>query len=294
MHLFCYTISRKPLEKFETIPAVRQQIKHLKSQGKSIGLVPTMGALHRGHIELIRSSRKVSDITVVSIFVNPIQFNNPEDLLKYPRTLSADLEILSSEGTDLVFVPNEKELYPEAITTEFDFGPMEQVMEGRFRPGHFNGVAIVVAKLFHILQPDVAFFGQKDLQQVSIIRRLTKDLSIDTSIEMIPTVREEDGLALSSRNLRLSENGRSLAPKLYQALQKCKTELLNGGDWFSIRKKVIEEELLPAAIQPEYLELVELKRFSLTYKPVNGTPFAICIAANIENIRLIDNLVIGE
>lgn len=282
------------MEKFETISAVRQRIKHLKSQGKSIGLVPTMGALHKGHMELIRSSRKATDLTVVSIFVNPIQFNNPEDLFKYPRTLSADLEILSREGIDLVFVPNEKEIYPEAVITEFDFGPMEQIMEGQFRPGHFNGVAIVVAKLFHILQPDVAFFGQKDLQQVSIIRRLAADLSIETAIEMIPTVREEDGLALSSRNLRLSEHGRAIAPKLHQSLQRCKAELLKGADWFTLKKQVIAEELLPASIQPEYLEIVELERFSLTQKPSEGKPFAICIAAYIDNIRLIDNLVIGE
>ncbi|WP_073091470.1 pantoate--beta-alanine ligase [Cyclobacterium lianum] len=282
------------MEKVETIPAVRQQIKRLKSQGKSIGLVPTMGALHRGHVELIRAAKKVSDITVVSIFVNPIQFNNPEDLFKYPRTLARDLELLAEEGVDLVFVPDEKEIYPESVITEFDFGPMEQIMEGKFRPGHFNGVAIVVAKLFHILLPDRAFFGQKDLQQVAIIRRLTADLSMDTRIRMIPTVRDEDGLALSSRNLRLSEKGRTTAPRLYQALRRCETELLNGGDWFTVRNKVIQEELSPAGIQTEYLELVELKRFSLLHKQSNGVPFAICIAANIENIRLIDNLVIGE
>lgn len=171
----------------------------------------------------------------MSIFVNPIQFNNPEDLQKYPRTLASDLEILAKEGVDMVFTPSESEMYPEAVMMEFDFGSMEQVLEGRFRPGHFNGVAIVVSKLFHILEPDISFFGQKDIQQVAVIQRMVNDLSYPIKIEVVPTMREADGLAMSSRNQRLSKDGRILAPILYKTLSKCKDELLRGEEWFNIK-----------------------------------------------------------
>lgn len=253
-----------------------------------------MGALHRGHLELIRQSKKEMELTIVSLFVNPIQFNSPEDLANYPRNLNQDMQMLSKEGVDLLFIPDEKEMYPEAGITEFDFGPMEQVLEGQFRPGHFNGVGIVVSKLFHILQPDQAYFGQKDLQQVTLIRRLVKDLSFPTAIVMVATVREESGLALSSRNLRLSEKGRKTASLLYETLLFCKEELLKGKDWLSLKNEVIERKLGPASIEPDYLELVELSRFSLISAPIPQVPFAICIAAYIENIRLIDNIVIKE
>ncbi|WP_162343396.1 pantoate--beta-alanine ligase [Cyclobacterium salsum] len=282
------------MEKFDTIPAVRQHVKRLKGLGKSIGLVPTMGALHRGHLELIRRSKKETEVTIVSIFVNPIQFNSPEDLANYPKNLRQDMQMLSEEGVDLVFIPDEQEMYPEAVSTEFDFGPIEQVLEGRFRPGHFNGVGIVVSKLFHILQPDRAYFGQKDLQQVTLIRKLVKDLSFPTSVVTVATVREESGLALSSRNLRLSEKGRKIAPLLYETLLFCKEELLKGQDWLSLKNEIIERKLRPASIEPDYLELVELSRFSLINSPIPHVPFAICIAAYIENIRLIDNIVISE
>ena len=198
MHLFSYPTSNRALEILKTISSVKQHLRTLKSKNLSIGLVPTMGALHQGHLELIRQSKQQTDITFVSIFVNPIQFNNPEDLQKYPRTLASDLEILAKEGVDMVFTPSESEMYPEAVMMEFDFGSMEQVLEGRFRPGHFNGVAIVVSKLFHILEPDISFFGQKDIQQVAVIQRMVKDLSYPIKIDVVPTMRETDGLAMSS------------------------------------------------------------------------------------------------
>ena len=291
MHLFSYSISKQTLEIHETIPAVKQHLRAFKTQNKAIGLVPTMGALHQGHLELIRQSKKQMDVTIVTIFVNPIQFNNPEDLQKYPRTLVADLAVLSEEGVDIVFVPSEKEIYPEGIFMEFDFGTMEQVLEGRFRPGHFNGVAIVVSKLFHIVQPDIAFFGQKDLQQVSVVKRLVSDLSFGIEIEVVPTVRETDGLALSSRNQRLSPEGRKIAPLLYKTLTKCKDELLMGGDWLKIKNNAIKEILNPIEINPEYLELVDEADFSLVQQPIPGKLYAICIAAYIEQIRLIDNII---
>ena len=264
----------------------------LKAQGKSIGLVPTMGALHKGHLELIRRSKRQTDITIVSIFVNPIQFNNPDDLEKYPRTLQADLAALQGEQVDLVFAPSEVEIYPLPVLMQFKFGPMENIMEGMFRPGHFNGVAIVVSKLFHILEPDIAFFGQKDLQQVTIIKTMVSNLSFGLTVEMIPTIRETDGLALSSRNQRLSPKGRKLAPLLYKVLTKCKDELLMGADWLNIKNSNIREILSPFDIEPEYLELVEEANFSPVQRLLPGNSFAICIAAPIEEVRLIDNIII--
>jgi len=292
LHLFSYSISKQALEIHETIPSVIQHLKGFKSLDKSIGLVPTMGALHSGHLELIRQSKKKTDLTIVSIFVNPIQFNNSEDLQKYPRTLDADLAILREEGVDVVFVPSEKEIYPKPVFMKFDFGSMEQVLEGRFRPGHFNGVAVVVSKLFHILKPDISFFGQKDLQQVTLIQKMVSDLSFDIKIEVVPTIRESDGLALSSRNQRLSNEGRQTAPILYKTLTKCKDELLSGGDWLNIKDKAIEEILSPHNIIPEYLEMVETINFTPIQNPLPGKPFAICIAAHIEQVRLIDNIII--
>ncbi|SEJ13321.1 pantothenate synthetase [Cyclobacterium xiamenense] len=282
------------MEKFETIPAVRHYLKEERRRGKSVGLVPTMGALHQGHVELIRQSKNSTDTTVVSLFVNPIQFNSPEDLENYPRDVVQDLELLAREAVDVVFIPDEREMYPEAVITEFDFGPMEQILEGQFRPGHFNGVGIVVSKLLHIIQPDDAFFGQKDLQQVTVIRRLVRDLSFDTRVVTVPTVREANGLALSSRNRRLSKEGGDTASLLHQTLLFCQDELLKGGDWLSIKKQAINQKLRPASIEPEYLEMVELNRFSLISRPMSGVPYALCIAAFIEKIRLIDNIVIGE
>ena len=292
MHLFSYSTSNRALEILKTISSVKQHLRTLKSKNLSIGLVPTMGALHQGHLELIRQSKQQTDITFVSIFVNPIQFNNPEDLQKYPRTLASDLEILAKEGVDMVFTPSESEMYPEAVMMEFDFGSMEQVLEGRFRPGHFNGVAIVVSKLFHILEPDISFFGQKDIQQVAVIQRMVKDLSYPIKIDVVPTMRETDGLAMSSRNQRLSKRGRDLAPILYKVLSKCKDELLRGEQWLHIKNKVIPEMLAPVDLEPEYLELIEISSFIPVNNLTSEKPYAVCIAAHIEEVRLIDNIII--
>jgi pantoate--beta-alanine ligase len=180
-------------------------------ENKQLGFVPTMGALHQGHLDLVAKSIESMDFTVVSIFVNPTQFNSSEDFQKYPQTLEADLALLESAGVDFVFVPTVASLYPQPSHLRFDFGSLEQVLEGEFRPGHFNGVGLVVAKLFHLIQPTRAFFGQKDLQQVAIIKRLVQDLSFGLSIEVVPTRREKDGLAMSSRNMRLNPEERQQA-----------------------------------------------------------------------------------
>lgn len=198
---------------FNTISETQQYLKAQQRAGKTIGFVPTMGALHAGHISLIERAKTENDLAVCSIFVNPTQFNNSDDLKKYPRTLERDCEMLRPVGCDVVFAPSAEEMYPSLPQLKMDFGTLETIMEGKFRPGHFNGVGIVVSKLFNIVKPDKAYFGLKDLQQVAVIRRMVQELSFDLEIIPCPTLRETDGLAMSSRNTRLSPEARALAPQ---------------------------------------------------------------------------------
>jgi len=251
-----------------------------------------MGALHQGHIHLVRQARAESEFVVVSIFVNPTQFNNPSDLAQYPRTLSADLSLLEAEGVDVVFVPETGEMYPSEVNVTFHFPGLDEVLEGAFRPGHFNGVAIVVSKLFHIIQPDIAYFGQKDLQQVSIIRRLVRDLHFDLHIQVVPTVREKDGLALSSRNLRLTPTQRQQALSLYQCLESAKTELSGGNPWFDTKTRLEGEFGRSKDVQLEYLALVDLEDFRLSEVRKPEIKQSICIAAYVGDVRLIDNIIL--
>ena len=260
---------------------------------KRIGLVPTMGALHKGHLALVKRSKAENDLTVVSIFVNPTQFNNSEDLNKYPRSLDADLTLLRNEGVDIVFVPEVEEMYPQSSGLSIHFSLLENTLEGKFRPNHFSGVAIIVAKLFHLVSPDVAYFGQKDLQQVSIIRQLVCDLHFDLEISMISSVRENDGLALSSRNRRLNETERHEAVVLYQSLQFSKTELINGFSWLDIRNRATSLIAQKSLIRLEYLELVNVRDFTVATKINSQRTQAICIAAYVGNIRLIDNILLS-
>lgn len=197
-------------------------IDSYKKREKPIGFVPTMGALHNGHLSLVKECKKNSDITVVSIFVNPTQFNDLEDLKRYPRTLDKDTELLRTVGCDLVFAPTVDEIYPEPDTRKFDFGYLESVMEGALRPGHFNGVGQVVSRLFDIVRPDKAFFGMKDFQQVAIIKNMVKQLNYNIQIIPCPIVREENGLALSSRNTLLGEDYKKNAPHIYATLKKAR------------------------------------------------------------------------
>lgn len=258
-----------------------------KSKGKSIGFVPTMGALHAGHLTLVSKSVSQCDITVVSIFVNPIQFNNPEDLEKYPRTFETDARLLEESGCDAVFYPSVEEMYPTKEIEQFDFGDLEQVMEGACRPGHFNGVAVVVKRLFDLVQPDKAFFGKKDFQQLAIIRALVKQINSPVQIIGIDTVREKDGLAMSSRNQRLSPQEREKAVMLSQTLQYIKDN-----------KSVFKPQQLEAEasvrldhdFKVDYVEIVDghslqpIEEWSDTNYPV------VCVAASIGAVRLIDNL----
>ncbi|MBN3520889.1 pantoate--beta-alanine ligase [Algoriphagus lutimaris] len=267
-------------------------IKTLQTH-KSIGFVPTMGALHEGHLELIKASKKTCDITVVSIFVNPIQFNNAEDFEKYPVLTDQDLSLLRQEEVDYVFLPSKETIYPESPVLSFNFGHLENVLEGEFRPGHFSGVGIIVSKLFNIIRPTIAFFGQKDLQQVAIIKRLVLDLSFPLKIKVVPTKREQDGLALSSRNMRLSSIEREKALLLINSLIQAKNELLTGKSWLEVRNKVrqsFEEEPLT---QLEYFELVHPETFEVFREFDPHKKSAICVASFVGIVRLIDNLSIN-
>ena len=202
----------------KTVADLRAQIAAFKSANKSIGLVPTMGALHQGHASLVSRSVKENDVTVVSVFVNPTQFNDKNDLANYPRTLEADCQLLENLGANVVFAPTAEEIYPEPDTRRFSYPPTDTVMEGAFRPGHFNGVCQIVSKLFMFAQPTRAYFGEKDFQQIAVIKAMVRDQRFPLEIVPCPIVREQDGLALSSRNTLLTANERKIAPAIYKAL----------------------------------------------------------------------------
>lgn len=293
MHLFSNTYLFLLLEITETIGVTRERLRALRANDLTIGLVPTMGALHQGHLELIKKSKQTVDSTWVSLFVNPIQFNNPNDLEKYPRNIENDLRMMSEIGVDYAFIPSEKEIYPHPVLLSFDFGDMEHILEGEFRPGHFNGVAIVVSKLFNIVQPDMAFFGLKDLQQVSIIKKMVQDLSFGVKLDVMPTLREKNGLALSSRNERLSVQGKDTAALIFQTLKIGKDELLKSKNWFSIRSELTGKFFNTPELQLEYLELVQTERFTIEEKISEKGTYALCIAAYVEGVRLIDNIMIN-
>lgn len=255
-----------------------------------IGFVPTMGALHEGHLSLIRKSKSENEKTCCSIFVNPIQFNNPEDFAKYPKVLDRDLELLQQEGCDVVFVPSAQEMYPIAPKTRFDFGSLETVMEGAFRPGHFNGVAIVVSKLFHIVRPNMAYFGRKDLQQTLVIKQLVSDLQFPLEIEVCDTWRESDGLAMSSRNARLTTEQRTQAVILYQQLLEAKSLLIKGMSIPFICDAMLNRINAQIGVKAEYFQIVEANSL-LPFKNKPQGEVAICVAAYFGDVRLIDNLV---
>lgn len=276
---------------FPTQKEVRTYLTQVKIAGNSVGFVPTMGALHDGHLELVKRAKEENDTVICSIFVNPTQFDNAEDLKKYPRTLEADCELLKTVGCDAVFAPSAEEMYQEMPRLSIDFGMLENVMEGKFREGHFNGVGIVVAKLFNIIAPDKAYFGKKDLQQVTVVKQLVKDLSFKLEIVPCEIVREEDGLAMSSRNRRLSADGRNSAFNVFLALRIAKETLANGGSVFTAKNAVDEHFKHLPQFSVEYLEIIDFESFTPleTYEASRQT--AICAAIYLEGVRLIDNLV---
>ena len=232
------------------------------------------------------------DVTVVSIFVNPTQFNNPEDFKKYPNLLDADLEKLESMNVDYVLLPSVETMYPNSPALSLDFGDLERVLEGKFRPGHFNGVGIIVSKLFHLIKPQIAFFGQKDLQQVAVIKRLVQDLSFDIQLEIVPTRRESDGLAMSSRNMRLDNEERQKALLLFNNLITAKKHLIQGHDWPLVKSEVNLAFEVVDDVRLEYFELVHPDTFEIMNDFDPNQKSSICVAAYIGEVRLIDNLPI--
>jgi pantoate--beta-alanine ligase len=273
-----------------SIAELRAQLAVHRKNGNSIGFVPTMGALHKGHISLIIRAKNEADIVVCSIFVNPTQFNNAHDLAVYPRTLEADCALLQSADCDFVFAPSAAEMYQVPHQIKFDFGDLEHVMEGKFRPGHFNGVGIVVSKLFNIVKPDVAFFGQKDIQQCAVINRLILDLSFQIKLVICETERENDGLAMSSRNRNLTADQRAIAPNLYKNMLAIKSLLRNGMPIIEA-KAVLEKNLAQLqGIDLEYFEVVNRDTLTSIENYQEGLT-ALCIAAFLGKTRLIDNLL---
>jgi pantoate--beta-alanine ligase len=264
-------------------------LEEARRAGRRIGLVPTMGALHDGHLSLIRAAKTQSDVVVVSIFVNPLQFNDANDLAAYPRDNDRDLELADQEGTDVVFMPSIDEMYPKGATTGVSVGPpLTDVLEGASRPGHFDGVATVVAKLFNAVRPNVTFFGQKDAQQGAVIRKLIADLSYPIELVLCPIVRESDGLAMSSRNVRLSASERDSALALNRALREGERVLLEGGDTEVAEKQMWTTLSSTHDVEPDYARAVDPETF---FAPL-GERVLLAVAARVGPVRLIDNLLV--
>ncbi|MEO9475058.1 MAG: pantoate--beta-alanine ligase [Cyclobacteriaceae bacterium] len=265
-----------------------------RKSGSSVGLVPTMGALHRGHKCLIEESLKGNDITVVSLFVNPLQFNKAEDLENYPRPFEQDRVMVAELGVDVLYAPSEKEMYPEKPLVNISFGDLANTMEGKFRPGHFDGVGLVVSKLLNQINPDRAYFGLKDLQQFLLVKRLVRDLSIQVDIIGVPIVRAESGLALSSRNVRLSPEGLEKAANIFQGLNLSEELLREGIDFDETKLRVIAFYNKVEDLQIEYLEFVDPDNLQDLKGNWSGQALAICVAAYVEGVRLIDNLYLRQ
>ena len=276
-----------------TINELRQELDAQRKAGKKIGFVPTMGALHEGHASLVRYAVAENEIVVVSVFVNPTQFNDKNDLLKYPRTLEADCELLEKEGADYVFAPSVEEIYPEPDTRQFSYAPLDTVMEGKYRPGHFNGVCQVVSKLFMMVEPDKAYFGEKDFQQLAIIREMVKQMNFPLQIVGCPIVREEDGLALSSRNTRLSAQEREFALNISKTLFRSKEFAASHS--VEETQQFVEESIASSeGLQLEYFEIVD----GLTLQRIENwedTDYVVgCITVFCGEVRLIDNIKYKE
>ncbi len=272
-----------------TIQELRAELDIQRQAGKKIGLVPTMGALHEGHASLVRRAVAENEVVVVSDFVNPTQFNDKNDLLKYPRTLEADCELLEKEGAAYVFAPSVEEMYPEPDTRQFSYAPLDTVMEGKYRPGHFNGVCQIVSKLFMMVEPDKAYFGEKDFQQLAIIREMVKQMNFPLEIVGCPIVRESDGLALSSRNARLSEEQRKQALGISQTLFK--SQEYAASHTLEETQKFVEDGIAAAdGLELEYFEIVD----GMTLQKVaswEDTDYVVgCITVFCGEVRLIDNI----
>lgn len=280
------------MQTFADIAALRDQLRTFKREGRKIAFVPTMGNLHEGHLTLVRKAREHADIVVVSIFVNPMQFERADDLNNYPRTLDEDLSKLNSQGVDLVFTPSAEIMYPEGLDkqTAVEVPGLSSMLEGASRPGHFRGVATIVTKLFNIVQPDVACFGEKDFQQLAIIRKMTSDLALDIEIIGVPTVREMDGLAMSSRNGLLTIDERQRAPVLARTMRWISSAIRGGRDDYASIIEDANEQLRAADLQPDEIFI----RDARTLQAINAdtTQAVILMSAFLGKARLIDNQVV--
>ncbi len=280
------------MEIIRSVAELKAKLEEARKNG-SVGLVPTMGALHAGHLSLIERARRDNDTVVVSVFVNPTQFNNPTDLATYPRTEEADAALLRKAGVDYAFIPSVEEIYPEPDTRVFDLGPVAEVMEGAMRPGHFNGVAQIVSKLFDFVRPTRAYFGEKDFQQIAVIRRMVELEGFDIEIVDCPIKREADGLAMSSRNVRLSEEERAIAPAIHRTLEGSLSWAMNH-NVEETKRYVIDELNSFPHLKVEYYEIVD----ALSMQPIkdwNDTKSAVgCATVFCGDVRLIDNIKYPE
>ena len=268
-------------------------VERQREMGKKIGFAPTMGALHQGHLSLYKAAKKENDEVISSIFVNPTQFNNPDDFQKYPKTLEKDLELLEKAGVDAVYVPNVEEMYPDGLNSKkYNFDGLENEMEGKYRPGHFDGVGTIVEELFRQVQPHNAYFGEKDYQQLAIIKKMVEKSKLPVKIHGVPTLREEDGLAMSSRNVRLTETQRKEATIIYETLTKVK-------EWFKVIsleeiKQRVTDIFRNSNFELEYFVIADektLKETDYFYKDKNYRAFIVAYA---DTVRLIDNMHLGD
>lgn len=275
----------------ESVGELLKFVEQAKEKGIKTGLVPTMGALHGGHLSLVKKSREDNDVTMVSIFVNPVQFNNPEDLATYPRQPEEDFKLLAREGVDIVFAPTVEEIYPENFdrSRQFDLGKVAEVMEGKFRPGHFQGVALVVSRLFQLCRPTRAYFGMKDFQQIAVIRQMVRSEGLDVQIVPCPIVREDSGLALSSRNQLLDAEEKREAAEIHKTLQLSKS-MLTGHTPEEIIKWVEDRLNAKDGFKVEYFEIVDGKTLLPIERWDEAEYIVGCITVYVGSVRLIDNI----
>lgn len=280
------------MEIIRTVSRLSEVATQHRAAGRSIGLVPTMGALHAGHKSLVDRARTENDIVIVSVFVNPTQFNNAADLQTYPRTEEADTALLESCGVDYAFIPTVEEIYPEPDTRVFDLGPVAAVMEGPMRPGHFNGVAQIVSKLFAWARPTRAYFGEKDFQQIAVIRRMVEIENFDLEIVPCPIVREADGLALSSRNVRLTPEGRRIAPAIHRILEDSLSLKAKGLSPAEVEKATVDAIDAIDGLRTEYYQIVDAKTMQpiASWADAGELGAAGCVTVYCGDVRLIDNI----
>lgn len=277
------------MEVLNNIKSVQNLIIELKKSGKKIGFVPTMGALHQGHISLVEQSIKQNDYTFVSIFINPTQFNNSEDLKKYPIKTDEDIDLLKKHGANAVYFPKVEDIYPNGLTSEhYEFNGLEMQMEGKFRPGHFDGVATVIRRFFEIVQPFNAYFGEKDFQQLRIVQKLVESLHLPINIIAVSIKREKDGLAMSSRNIRLTESQRKESPVIYQILLEAKDYLKTNS--IENTKKFVEDKFKQTSFELEYFEIADEENLNPVNTKLDGQKLRAFVAVFANEVRLIDNL----